>query len=105
MADVVNKTTMEYRKSVHTPNYSDSEWWINPVLPSCEQKYWRNNNGVLDEMTIMQKADADQAEQDRADEVQAEILIQDKIAEISRQDAIDELVSEGKLNSDGTLIK
>jgi hypothetical protein len=32
MADVINKTTGEYRKSVHTPDYPEKDWLINPDL-------------------------------------------------------------------------
>lgn len=59
MANVVNKTTMQYLKSVDTPKYPTEDWWINPELPNCEQKYWKNKNGNLAEMTQQEKDDKD----------------------------------------------
>lgn len=40
MANVVNRITKQYFKSVNTPDYPESDWIHNPVLPICGSKYW-----------------------------------------------------------------
>lgn len=43
MANVVNRTTNEYRRSVHTPDYDDVAWLINPDTSGVDTiatKYW-----------------------------------------------------------------
>jgi hypothetical protein len=104
MADVVNKTTLQYLKSVNTPDYDTKDWWINPVLPACEQKYWRNFNGKLAEMTQTQKIAKDKELTDLAIEVQKENIISDKILEMNRESAIAQLKIDGVLDSNGDLI-
>jgi hypothetical protein len=102
MSYVVNKTTMEYRESVHTPDYSEEEWWINPnrnFIETVPQKYWRNNNGNLAEMTTTQKNAVDLARQDAIKVGQAEQVIQQKIRELGIQKGVD----DGVLNADGSL--
>lgn len=38
MADVLNKNTLEYKRSVHTPNYEGNpDWLINPDLSAVKQ--------------------------------------------------------------------
>jgi hypothetical protein len=99
MSDVVNKTTMQYLKSVNTPDYPEGEWWINPKLPACDQKYWRNASGKLSEMTATQKQAVDNAETEEQKQVQAEQIIQEKIREVAIQKGVD----DGLLNADGSL--
>ena len=40
MADVVNRKTKQYLKSVNTPDYPISDWIHNPTIPLCGPKYW-----------------------------------------------------------------
>lgn len=105
MANVINKKTLEYRKSVNTPDYENGDWIINPWLPDCDKKYWRVYKGQVKEMTSAQKASVDSAEQEKADANLKESLIESKKQEIMREQAIQELISEGKLNSDGSLVR
>ena len=99
MSDVINKSTLRYLKSVHTPNYPTSEWLINPVLPNCEQKYWRIVSGQVKEMTTTQKESVDAAEANLLKENQKNTLVENKIREI----AVEALISDGVLNADGTV--
>lgn len=57
MANVLNKITKQYLTSVNTPDYPESEWLINPVLPSCDQKFWVIKGDTVLEMT-QEKKDA-----------------------------------------------
>ena len=40
MADIVNRKTKKYLKSVNTPDYPASDWIHNPIIPICSSKYW-----------------------------------------------------------------
>lgn len=65
MADVVNRTTVELRTSVHTPAYSPTEWIINPDLSELEDvplKYWKVVGDLVLEMTQSEKDAVDAAE-------------------------------------------
>lgn len=64
MADVINKITKQYIKSVNTPEYDKNEWIINPVLPNCDKKYWEIDGDLVKEMTAIKKQAVDQAEAD-----------------------------------------
>ncbi len=97
MADVINKQTLEYLKSVNTPDYNSANWIINPVLPDCDRKYWKIASGKVKEMTVSEKATVDQNELDALAERQKEVLIQERMIQINRQQAIDELINEGLL--------
>lgn len=44
MANVINRLTLEYLRSVNTPDYPEEEWIINPDLTGVEgvpKKYWK----------------------------------------------------------------
>jgi hypothetical protein len=72
MSNVVSKTnpTRGVLYSVNTPDYPENEYWVNPVLPNCEIKYWRNASGQLREMTITQQKEVDDTEKLRLDDLQ-----------------------------------
>ncbi|SHL43168.1 hypothetical protein SAMN05216428_102387 [Nitrosospira sp. Nsp11] len=56
MANVLNRTTNEFRRSVHEPNYPAGEWIINPNLAAVEgfeSKYWIITG---DTVTLMDQA-------------------------------------------------
>lgn len=74
MADVVNRTTLEYRESVHTPDFDPAQWLINPVLPFCERKYWQIDGDLLSEMNAGEKAAVDAAEFEAAKTAKLEEL-------------------------------
>ncbi len=65
MADVVNRTTVEYLRSVNTPDYPTADWLINPdlsALAAVEQKYWKVVGETVVEMTQPEKDAVDAAE-------------------------------------------
>jgi len=59
MATVVNKTTFQVIESVHTPDYRNGEWLINPDIPDAPKRHWRILNGNLRLKTASQRAAAD----------------------------------------------
>jgi len=64
MSDVINRTTKQYLKSVNTPDYSDTDWIINPdlsSLTSVPQKYWKISGDNVLEMNTEEKAAVDYA--------------------------------------------
>ena len=64
MADVIHKTTLQQFQSVNTPEYSSTDWIINPDLSSVQsvsQKYWK----ILgDTVVAMSQAEKDQVDVD-----------------------------------------
>lgn len=104
MARVLHKTTLQYLPVAHTPNYQDGNWLINPVLPECEQKYWKINGDQVIEMTATEKNEVDVENAEQAEEAQKETLIANKQQEISRAEAIQALKDDGVLDSNGDLI-
>lgn len=64
MADVVNRTTVQYLRSVNTPDYPTGSWIINPdlsALASVPEKYWKVVGDTVVEMTAGEKAAVDAA--------------------------------------------
>jgi hypothetical protein len=63
MADVYNKVTGEYVRSVHTPDFSsDPDWLINPSLAAVEgvpRRYWKVEFDNIVEMTQAEKDNKD----------------------------------------------
>lgn len=55
MANVLNKLTKQYLQSVNTPDYPESDWIINPILPNCDQKFWLIEGDSIREMTQSEK--------------------------------------------------
>lgn len=55
MSNVLNKTTLQYLRSVNTPDYPTSDWIINPILPQCYQKFWVIEGDTVREMTPAEK--------------------------------------------------
>jgi len=57
MANVINRITKQYLKSVNTPDYPELDWIINPVfIPKCDIKYMVVEGDTVREMTIGEKA-------------------------------------------------
>jgi len=60
MSNVLHRTTKQYIRSVNTPDYPESDWVINPVIPDeCWgyfSYYW---DVVGDKVSLMSKADRD----------------------------------------------
>ena len=66
MANVLNRTTKEFRRSVNTPDYPVENWIINPDLSSLietDSKYWVIEGDTVRDMTDVEKdvVDADEA--------------------------------------------
>ena len=57
MANVINRITKKYLKSVNTPDYPELEWIINPELPDCEPKHFVIEGDAVREITVLEKAD------------------------------------------------
>lgn len=65
MADVLNRTTKVYLRSVNTPDYPTESWIINPDLSGVSgvlQKYWKIVGDTVVEMTQPEKDAVDEAE-------------------------------------------
>lgn len=66
MANVVNRTTKRYKRSVNTPDYPIQDWIINPdmsLVAGYQSKYWIITGDVITLMdeTARSQADADEA--------------------------------------------
>jgi hypothetical protein len=89
----VNRKTLEYKKSVHTPDYPEIEWIINPSVPSCPRAYWKvsaDGKGV-EEMSKSEKSSVDSA---------PVVLVDTRMTEIcmsARAEAITQLKAERKI--------
>lgn len=55
MADVINRITKEFKRSVNTPDFPEDEWIINPVMPKCEIKYLKIDGDSVLEMSVVEK--------------------------------------------------
>jgi len=65
MADVLNRTTLQYLRSVNTPDFPVLDWVINPDLTAVvgvPQKYWKLTGDIVSEMTQPEKDAVDAAE-------------------------------------------
>ena len=75
MADVLNRTTKELKRSVHTPDFPATDWVINPDLSAVDgvpANYWKITGDVVSEMS--------QAEKDAVD---ADLLVAEKASKIA----------------------
>tara|TARA_R100001530_G_scaffold22267_1_gene18346 strand:- start:13 stop:570 length:558 start_codon:yes stop_codon:yes gene_type:complete len=61
VSTVVNKQTFEIKLSVNTPDYSPSEWLINPTIPQAPKRYWivDGNELTIKDATGQATADAE----------------------------------------------
>ena len=65
MANVVHRTTKEYRRSVNTPDFDSGTWIINPdmtALVGVPNKYWNISGDLVTEMSQNEKDTLDAAE-------------------------------------------
>lgn len=68
MANVFNRVTREFIKSVNTPDYQSDQWLINPVLPDgVPWKYLKAVGDSVVEMTDQEKALVDNPPESMAD--------------------------------------
>jgi hypothetical protein len=64
MANVLNKTSLQYLESVNTPDYPPADWMINPDLSAVagvRQRYWKIVSGSVVEMSQAEKDAVDTA--------------------------------------------
>jgi len=66
MSTVVHKITLERRGSVNTVEYSPQEWFINPVEPGCDKKYWVVEGEQIIECSAERRALIDSGELEAA---------------------------------------
>lgn len=63
MADVLNRLTKQFLRSVNTPDYPESDWLINPDLSrvaGIPWRYWKIVGDSVVEMTAEEKEIVDQ---------------------------------------------
>lgn len=76
MANVIHRTTFEYRESVNSPDYPEVDWLHDPdvsALASVERKYWKVVGDTVVEMS--------QAEKDAVDAAIAAAQLASQVAE------------------------
>ena len=66
MANVINKTTNQFRRSAHTPDFPTGQWLIDPDVSDLErrkvpERYWKVSGKKVVEMTQAEKAVVDAA--------------------------------------------
>jgi len=64
MSDVLNRTTLQFKKSVNTPDYPTGDWVVNPDMSpvaGVAQKYWKLTGDIVSEMTQAEKDAVDDA--------------------------------------------
>ncbi len=100
MANVLRKSDLQYLTSVQTPIYRTTEYIINPVLPTCDKRYWKIVGEEVKEMTVSEKKTVDDkiTADNQASQLRAEQ--EGKIQTRMRKLAIDELKAEGELPQD-----
>lgn len=77
MADVLNRSTMTFIKSVNTPDYDPAEWLINPDLSAVAGvpvKYWKID--ANDNVVEMTQAEKDAVDSSLLPSVQQELIKQ-----------------------------
>lgn len=65
MANVLNRTTLDFRRSVNTPDYDPAEWVINPDMSAVEgvdRQYWKLDGERPVPMTADEQAAVDAAQ-------------------------------------------
>lgn len=69
MANVINKTTNQFKRSAHTPDFLNGQWLIDPDVSDLEkrnvpERYWKVKGNSIVEMTTPEKAVVDAASVD-----------------------------------------
>lgn len=65
MADVLNRTTLEFRRSVNTPDFPVESWVIDPDISpvvGVASKHWKLTGDMVSEMTQGEKDAVDATE-------------------------------------------
>lgn len=65
MADVLNRTTKQFLRSVNTPEYDPADWIVNPDLAAVagvHRKYWKIDGDTVLEMSTAEKQAVDDQE-------------------------------------------
>jgi hypothetical protein len=80
MSNVTHRTTLEYRRSVNTPDYSDPPWLINSPEANAlyeagvPNRYWKISGDIVSEMSSAEKAAVDAANESASRDAVAEQL-------------------------------
>ena len=88
MANVLNRATKQFIRSVNTPDYDPAAWIINPDVSKVvgvPTKYWDIQGNTVSEMDAAEKALVDKAESDAQAAIPdpAEKRIKDLEAQVS----------------------
>jgi len=111
MASVLNRSTLEYRSSVNTPDFPESEWIINPdisVVDGWSRKYWKIEGDSVLLMTDSERAAVDSSDLESAKDARVataeqglgplldvfvamtnQTRVQSGLVEITKQDVLD----------------
>ena len=71
MANVLHRTTLQYRASVNTPDFDPAVWIVNPdmsAVANVPPKHWKVTGNTVSQMTAAEKTAKDKALQDAADQ-------------------------------------
>lgn len=85
MSNVVNRTTKEYKRSVHAPDYPNQDWIHNPDLSAVvgfQSKHWVINGEDVSLMSQAERDAVDAAELELRRDAEASIL--DNMEHVSR---------------------
>lgn len=77
MSDIIHRTTLEQRFSVHEPDFSSATWIIDPdlsALGGVPKRYWKIVVDDVLEMTAPEKVIADQAIADAQTQAEEEAI-------------------------------
>lgn len=101
MSTVINRSTLQVRHSVHTPDYDVKDWIINPILPNCEPRHWEISGNNVVELTQQDKDALDVVLADAAailvEEVSRTELIRLRSLKLGEDKLIEESVIEPKV--------
>lgn len=91
MADVLNRTTLELRQSVHTPDFDPADWLIAPDLSAVAEvapRYWKLEGDSVVPMTRVER-DAVDAQRLADAKTQRRELLRQQAVEVGRDELID----------------
>ena len=100
MANVINRKTLEYLESVHTPAFPTVDFIVNPELPPGDKKYWKVVGDEVLEMTADEKKVVDGKEKAETEKATAKAERERLIAERSYKIAEEELIAEGVIKKE-----
>lgn len=94
MADVLNRITKQFRRSVHTPDFPVAEWIINPDMAATvgfDSKYWSISGDVVSVVNLAARDTIDAAQEvTRLDSIADELDRSQTILKAFAQVVLDE---------------